>query len=149
MVGIIRIGVACVVMRGGHLLLGKRKNAHNAGTWGMPGGHLELGERIADCAARELREETGLEANHIQLLDFVEDFLDSGTRHYITFFVNVEAATGKPRLLEPEKCEGWQWFPFDELPNPLLETIPTYLNKRALEGKDPFKSSDIVESVDF
>ena len=51
------IGVAVIVVREGRVLLGKRKNAHGAGTWQFPGGHLEYGESIEDCARRELFEE--------------------------------------------------------------------------------------------
>ena len=142
---ITRIGVACLVVKDGSILLGKRKNAHGEGTFATPGGHLQFREKIADCAIRELAEETGLEAKFTQTLDFVENQLEGGTKHYITFFVRVEVAEEEPRLLEPEKCEGWQWFPLDELPTPLFETIPTYLNKRAQTGKDPCLSSDIVE----
>lgn len=40
------IGVAVIVVRDGRVLLGKRKNAHGAGTWQFPGGHLEYGESI-------------------------------------------------------------------------------------------------------
>jgi 8-oxo-dGTP diphosphatase len=54
------IGVAVIVVREGRVLLGKRKNAHGAGTWQFPGGHLEYGESIESCARRELFEETGL-----------------------------------------------------------------------------------------
>ncbi|KUP91656.1 NUDIX hydrolase [Tritonibacter horizontis] len=44
------------------VILVKRKNAPNAGTWGFPGGHVELGETAAEAAARELFEETGVRA---------------------------------------------------------------------------------------
>ncbi len=37
-------------------------------TWGLPGGILELGERVEECARRELREETGLEAGPLSLV---------------------------------------------------------------------------------
>ncbi len=57
------VGVGVIVIRNGGILLGKRIGSHGAGTWALPGGHLEYAERIEDCAAREVLEETGLYAD--------------------------------------------------------------------------------------
>ena len=48
------IGVAAIVIKDKKVLLGKRKNAHGAGTWAFPGGHLEFNESIEACAKREV-----------------------------------------------------------------------------------------------
>lgn len=57
-----RVGVLAVMRRGDAFLLVRRKFAPNIGVWGFPGGKLEWGETLAACAARELLEETGIEA---------------------------------------------------------------------------------------
>jgi 8-oxo-dGTP diphosphatase len=31
-------------------------------------------------------------------------------------------ASGEPQILEPEKCEGWDWYDIDNLPSPLFNT---------------------------
>ncbi|MEE2810623.1 MAG: NUDIX hydrolase [Pseudomonadota bacterium] len=55
------LGVVCAPIEGEDcVILVKRKNPPNAGTWGFPGGHVELGETAAEAAARELFEETGV-----------------------------------------------------------------------------------------
>ncbi|KAK0545689.1 hypothetical protein OC844_007323 [Tilletia horrida] len=57
-----RVGLAVFVLNThGHVLIGKRKGAHGAGTLALPGGHLELHESFEDCAVREVLEETGIE----------------------------------------------------------------------------------------
>ena len=42
------------------VLVSLRKSRHGRGEWALPGGHLELGESIVECARRELEEETGV-----------------------------------------------------------------------------------------
>ena len=49
-----------VLMRGGRALLGMKKRGFGEGKWNGFGGKLEHGESIAQCAARELEEESGL-----------------------------------------------------------------------------------------
>ena len=56
-----KVGVGVAVFQEGRILLGKRKGAHGDGEWGFPGGHLELGETVEECARRELFEETGMQ----------------------------------------------------------------------------------------
>ena len=113
------IGVAALIFRDSKLLLGKRKGSHGAGTWACPGGHLEFGESPAECAAREVLEETGLHLHTIQHADFTNDLFADHSRHYITLFVTGQAA-GEPQVLEPDKCAGWAWFAWDALPEPLF-----------------------------
>lgn len=55
-----QVGVGVLILRDGKVLLGRRKGSHGAGCWSAPGGHLEFGEAVEDCALREALEETGL-----------------------------------------------------------------------------------------
>ncbi len=56
-------GVGVVIIRDGCLLLIKRGRGANAGLWAVPGGKVEFGETRRAAAAREAREETGLEVS--------------------------------------------------------------------------------------
>ncbi|MBI2717699.1 MAG: NUDIX hydrolase [Rhizobiales bacterium] len=58
-----RLGVSACVFRGAEVLLIQRAKPPLAGVWSLPGGHVEPGEAVLDAAARELREETGVEAS--------------------------------------------------------------------------------------
>ncbi|MDR7070840.1 8-oxo-dGTP diphosphatase [Pseudoxanthomonas japonensis] len=119
------VGVGAIVMRDGLVLLGKRMGSHGAGTWALPGGHLEFGESAAACAVREVREETGLEIESITAGPYTSDVFSSEGKHYITLFVVARSDAGDPALCEPEKCSGWQWFRWSELPSPLFQPLAT------------------------
>jgi len=113
------VGINVFVVRDGKILLGRRKSDYHDGEWGVPGGHLEEGERMIACAARELTEETGLTAD-----SFTFVITDNDPRqdkfHYIHLGFLADGVHGEPHLAEPDKCYGWEWFPLDNLPSPLF-----------------------------
>lgn len=114
-----RVGVAVIILDGRRVLLGKRKGAHGAGTWGFPGGHLEHGEDLHDCALREVMEETGmrlLQTTEGPYTNTVFTGVDTG-KHYITLYILAKAVEGDtPEIREPDKCDEWRWFDWDDLP---------------------------------
>jgi 8-oxo-dGTP diphosphatase len=120
------VGVGVIVIRRGLVLLGQRKSSHGSGAWALPGGHLEFGEAVGECAAREVREETGLEVQNLSAGPDSNDIIEG--KHYVTLFVVAHKAEGEPRLLEPEKCSQWQWFQWSQFPNPLLQPLATIRN---------------------
>ena len=115
-----RVGVAAFVLRGDRFLLGRRRGSHGAGEWALPGGHLEFGESIEACARREVAEETGLEIGAIRPGPYSNDLFTGEGKHYVTLFVLADAPVGDPELREPEKCDGWEWHRWSELPEPLF-----------------------------
>jgi len=116
----VKVGVGVIIVRRGEVLLGLRQGSHGAGTWALPGGHLEHGERVADCAIRETREETGLVLHDVRPGPYASDVFPAEGTHYVTLFVLASCDEGEPAVLEPDKCLGWHWFPWDALPEPLF-----------------------------
>ncbi len=114
------VGVGVLILRSGQILLGQRKNAHGDGTWAPPGGHLEWNESLEDCAKREVMEETGLDIENIRQAAFTNDVFSAEGKHYVTLFLLADCPSGEPEIKEPEKCTGWKWFSWDELPRPLF-----------------------------
>jgi 8-oxo-dGTP diphosphatase len=119
-----RIGVAVVVQRGAQVLLGKRRSdSHGDGVWQFPGGHLEWGESVDDCARREALEETGLHVTVRGYGPWTNDVFTAEDKHYVTLFVLTRSTDGEPEVREPLKCEQWAWHAWDALPEPLFLPI--------------------------
>jgi ADP-ribose pyrophosphatase YjhB (NUDIX family) len=55
------VGVGAVVFDGASVLLAQRGQEPAKGTWSLPGGAVELGEKVVDALKREIREEIGIE----------------------------------------------------------------------------------------
>ena len=117
------VGVGVIVLRDGLVLLGQRIGSHGAGTWALPGGHLEFGETVEQCAAREVLEETGLDIQVVACGPYTNNMFPEEGKHYVTLFVIAHAQTGAPRVREPSKCSAWRWFRWSELPSPLFPPL--------------------------
>jgi 8-oxo-dGTP diphosphatase len=94
------VGVVC--LRGAEVLLIRRGAPPLLGAWSLPGGRIEWGERAADAALRELREETGVEADLLGLIDVVDGLFTSRsngevTRHYLLVDYAARWRSGEPQ----------------------------------------------------
>ena len=65
-------GVGAVIVESGRVLLVRRWQQPLKGKWSLPGGMLELGEPLLSGVAREVREETGLEVEPIELIELLD-----------------------------------------------------------------------------
>ena len=113
-----QVGVGVFVERNGKILVGKRKGSHGAGTWALPGGHLEPGESFGACCKREVLEETGLIIKNISPVVFTNDIFHAQGLHYITLFFKGEYESGEAIVAEPRECEEWRWVSLNHIPQP-------------------------------
>jgi 8-oxo-dGTP diphosphatase len=118
------VGMGIFVLNAdGGILLGLRKNAHGDGQWSLPGGHMEWEESLFECAAREVKEETDLEIEGITKVDFTNDVFEDNGLHYITLFVKATKWKGEPKVMEPDKCEEWEWVHWEDFPENIFLPI--------------------------
>jgi 8-oxo-dGTP diphosphatase len=116
----VRVGVGVIVTRGDRVLLMRRRGSHGSGTWSPPGGHLDPGETLEACAARETREETGIEVRDIRFRAITNDVFEGEGRHYVTIWMETNNAAGDPVVNAPEEMSDVGWFRWGELPTPLF-----------------------------
>lgn len=110
----VKVGVGVVIVRDNKVLLGLRQGSHGAGTWSCPGGHVEFGETIAECSARETLEETNAELHlYAEFFDWNQKIWDN-EKHYVTIY-SLGTINGDPVVCEPHKCQEWRWFTASEL----------------------------------
>ena len=88
------VGVVC--LRGDSVLLIRRGTPPRLGEWSLPGGRIEPGERAVDAALRELREETGVEAEITGLIDVVDGIFPEAGRHYVLIDYAARWVSGEP-----------------------------------------------------
>ena len=139
-----RVGIAVFVFKDGKFLMGKRRNSHGAGTWTVPGGHLEFGESFEETAAREVLEETNVTIKDIRFGALTNDMFEPEHKHYTCIWMTSDYESGTATLMEPDRCIEWQWCDFDSLPTPLFSPawehllaseFITEIKRRAVESK--------------
>jgi ADP-ribose pyrophosphatase YjhB (NUDIX family) len=109
-----RTRVAVVLVEGDRVLL-VRHTKQEQSYWLLPGGGLDYGEGIAECAKREIREETGLEIEVEKFLYLSEAIAPDRSRHILNITVLGRLAGGELALAQGDVMDAVQWFPFAEL----------------------------------
>jgi 8-oxo-dGTP diphosphatase len=114
-----------IVRRGDEVLLLLRANTgYMDGHWAVPAGHVEHGESAVAAAVRELKEEVGLDVDAADLVPVTAMHRTGGNGdpidERVDFFFMASTWSGEPRLMEPEKAAGLDWYPLDKLPDPLV-----------------------------
>ena len=117
------VGVGALIVRDDEVLLLRRRNVHGDGTWSTPGGHVDFGETLERCAAREVEEETGLVVGEVRFLAVTNDVMPADDRHYVTVWMRCDHAGGEPRVAAAHEMSEVRWFPVDALPEPLFTSL--------------------------
>ena len=96
-----RLGASACVWRGDRVLIVQRAKPPLVGVWSLPGGQVEPGETVKAAAARELAEETGVEADLTHLVD-IADVIRHDDAGRLSFHYAVACFAGHWTKGEPE-----------------------------------------------
>ncbi len=125
---VVRVGIGVIIYNSkDEILIGKRKSNHGKGLWGLPGGHLELGETPEKCAIRETLEESSVTISTPHIIASTNDIF-SDNKHYITLFIEATLKSGTPKCIEKHSIECWEWHKWKNLPTPLFLPIESLIN---------------------
>lgn len=111
------VGVGVVVIKDGCVLLIRRAKLPKAGEWSLPGGRTDWGERLRETAAREVFEETGIEAEIgvlLDVVDYVERNESGEVLHHFALVDYLGYWRGGEPVAGDDAAEA-RWAPLDRL----------------------------------
>ena len=111
--------VALIINEKGELLVVRRKNEPAKGTLDLPGGFVDMDETGEEGVAREVKEETGLDATKVSYLFSIPNlYLYSGFMvHTLDMFYRVKVKD-LSHVKAMDDAEAYYWIPLDKL-NPI------------------------------
>ena len=126
------VGVGAVIVHQGRAVIVQRGSEPLQGQWSIPGGALELGETLRQCAVREALEETGLQVEAGEVLGVFDAVYREPDGRIQYHYVLIDFAC---RLLGGDLRAGGdalqaRWVTLEELTDyPIAETARKVLTK--------------------
>ena len=113
------------------MLLRAKDSKVEPGTWMIPGGRIEFNEKMAETVKREASEEIGVDIEVVDKIETLDHILPD--QHWVTTTFLCKIKSGEPRIMEPHKHYGLDWFPLDNMPDNLsvvtINSIKAYMEK--------------------
>jgi len=98
----------CVVFDArGRVLLIRRKNEPFKGSYALPGGFVDIGERVEDGCRRELSEETGIKAGALRLIGVFSDPKRDPRGHTCSVAFLTEIGEATPQAGDDAEAAEW------------------------------------------
>jgi mutator protein MutT len=132
------VGVGALIKKDDSVLLLKREHEPGKGKWSLPGGLVNLGEKIRNAIKREVEEEVGLRVDVVSIVDVFDSIEYDGKRrirfHYVIVGFTVKPVGGEVR--GSEEASQVKWFRADELKDLEMTSTTRKLLKKVNFLKD-------------
>ncbi|MEM3399623.1 MAG: NUDIX hydrolase [Candidatus Micrarchaeia archaeon] len=106
--------VDAIIVDGERVVLVRRKNPPFAGKWALPGGFVEYGETCEKACIREVKEETGLDVEILDLVGVFSDPARDPRGHTVSVAYQCRKSGG--RLKGSDDATEARWFDIKDLP---------------------------------
>lgn len=128
------VGVWCLILNDeGKILLTKRSSNCTNEAWfrWQPGWKVDFGETFVQAAIREIKEETNLEIQVVELLCLTDHIIPHEKQHRVTPSYLAKVVWWELKNMEPHKFDEICWFDINDLPHPLsphtIDSTSSYL----------------------
>ena len=110
-------GVGALIIDNGRILLIERGREPLKGYWSLPGGAVEVGEKLEDALRREVLEETGLQVEVVHLLEIFERIMTdaAGKTEYHFILMDYICVPRGGSLQASDDASRAEWFTEDEV----------------------------------
>jgi len=111
------LGVGAIIEDAGRVLLVERGQEPLKGTWSLPGGAVEVAERLKDAIRREVREETGLDVEPVSVAEVFERIMPdaAGVTEYHYVLIDYFCKMTGGELRAASDASRAVWVPREEL----------------------------------
>jgi len=132
------VGIGAIIIQDGKILLAKRGSEPGKGKWSVPGGVVELGEKLEKTVVREVKEETNIDVEVVHVIDAVNNIVQDsdGKLHFHFVILNYLTELKGGTLQSSSDVLDTKWVSLEEAEDyDITETFREFLKRNKDELK--------------
>lgn len=140
------IGAGALIFNDKKQVLVIREKLTNHAGFKLPGGHVELGERISEAIVREVFEETGIHSEFIGIQGFASKEIFRFGKSNIYFLCRLNALTEEINIQDIDEIAEAKWCNVDELINDEANSFFVREIVKSLQDEQGFQLIELAEN---